>query len=45
MRNGANSAANHDVYPGTSPANGDLKFEFALKGTGSHPDVITMTIF
>jgi hypothetical protein len=38
MRNGANAAANHDVYPGDSPANGDLKFEFVLKVN----DVITM---
>lgn len=41
LRNGANAAANHDVYPGDTPANGDLKFEFALKA-GSKPDVITM---
>jgi len=39
--NGANSGANNDVYPGTTPANGDLKFEFALKTN----DVITMEIF
>lgn len=38
MRNGANAAANNDVYPGTTPANGDLKFEFNLKIN----DVITM---
>jgi len=25
----------HDVYPGTTPANGDLKFEFAPKGTSA----------
>lgn len=31
MRNGADASANHDVYPGTSAANGDLKFEFKLK--------------
>lgn len=43
MRNGADSAANHDVHPGDTPANGDLKFEFNLKGTGT-PDVITMII-
>lgn len=41
MRNGANAAANHDVYPGTSPANGDLKFEFLIKTN----DVITMIIW
>lgn len=41
MRNGANAAANHDVYPGTSAANGDLMFEFKLKLN----DVITMHIY
>lgn len=45
MRNGADATANHDVYPGTTPANGDLMFEFALKGTGSKPDVITMIVW
>lgn len=45
MRNGADASANHDVYPGDTPANGDLKFEFALKGTGSNPDVITMIVW
>lgn len=42
LRNGANAAANHDVYPGTSAALGQLKFEFPIKGTGSKPDQITM---
>lgn len=42
LRNGANSGANHDVYPGTSLANGQLKFEFALRGTGANPDVLTV---
>lgn len=41
MRNGANSSANYDVYPGDTPANGDLKFEFKLKSG----DVITMVIY
>jgi len=31
QRPGANAAANHDVYPGTSLANGQLKFELKLK--------------
>jgi len=44
MRNGADAAANHDVYPGDAPANGDLKFEFALTGSPGNPDVITMII-
>lgn len=44
LRNGANSGANHDVYPGTTPANGDLMFEFNIKGGGSKPDVITVIV-
>lgn len=31
LRNGADAAANNDVYPGTSLANGQLKFEFTVK--------------
>lgn len=31
LRNGADASANHDVYPGTAPATGDLKFEFKVK--------------
>jgi hypothetical protein len=31
QRGGADAAANHDVYPGTSKAHGDLKFEYDLK--------------
>jgi len=45
LRNGVNAAANNDVYPGTTPANGDLMFEFPLKGTGSKPDVLSMIIW
>lgn len=44
QRNGANAAANEDVYPGTSPAIGDLRFEYTLKGTGAKPDVITVIV-
>jgi hypothetical protein len=42
LRNGANAAANHDVYPGTSLANGQLKFEFSLRGGGVKPDQLTV---
>lgn len=31
LRPGANSGSNHDLYPGTSLANGQLKFEFKIK--------------
>ena len=31
QRPGANAAANHDVYPGTSLANGQLRFEHKIK--------------
>lgn len=44
MRNGADASANHDVYPGDTPANGDLKFEFNLKA-GGNPDVITSIVW
>ena len=45
LRNGANAAANHDVYPGDTPANGDVKFEFIVKSTGSTPDQVTMVVY
>jgi hypothetical protein len=44
LRNGANAGANHDVYPGNTPADGDLKFEFNLRA-GPKPDVITMIVW
>jgi len=40
QRPGADAAANNDYYPGTSLANGQLKFEYKLKGVGANPDVI-----
>lgn len=42
LRNGADASANHDVYPGTALANGQLRFEFPIKGTGTTPDQITV---
>lgn len=45
LRNGANAAANHDVYPGTTPAVGMLKFEFGLHGTGGNPDQLCMIVW
>jgi len=45
LRNGADAAANHDVYPGTTPSQGMLKFEFALLGTGSKPDQLCMIVW
>jgi hypothetical protein len=45
MRGGANAAAGHDCYPGTGPATGDLMFNFALKGTVGHADVVCMEVF
>lgn len=42
LRAGANSGSNHDYYPGTSLANGQLRFEFNLIGTGSKPDQLTV---
>lgn len=40
QRGAANGGENHDVYPGVSPATGDLRFEFKLE----IGDVITMII-
>ncbi len=45
LRNGANAAANEDVYPGSTPAQGMLKFEFNLRGTGSKPDQLAMVVW
>ena len=42
LRGGANAGANHDYYPGTSLAAGQLMFEFKLKGTGANPDQLTV---
>lgn len=42
LRGGADASANFDYYPGTSLANGQLKFEFNLKGSGSKKDLITV---
>ena len=37
--------ATEDVYPGTVASQGDLKFTFNLKGTGSKPDQITVITY
>jgi len=42
LRNGADASANHDVYPGASLAAGQLRFEFALNGSGATPDQLTV---
>lgn len=44
LRSGANSGANHDVYPGTSLADGQLRFEFQVRqASGNRPaDQITV---
>lgn len=42
LRGGADASANHDYYPGTSLAAGQLKFEFKLTASGSHPDQLTI---
>ena len=43
--NSTTGANDHDVYPGDTPANGDLKFEFTVRSTGPSPDVITMIVY
>jgi len=45
LRNAANDGGGEDVYPGTTPSQGMLKFQFALKGTGSKPDQLTMIVW
>jgi len=45
LRNGANAAANHDVYPGTSAATGQVKFEFGVLASPGNPDTITMIVW
>ena len=45
LRNGADAAANHDVYPGTTPAQGMLKFEFNLVASPGNPDVLCMIVY
>jgi hypothetical protein len=45
LRNGANAAANHDVYPGSTPAQGMLKFEFALHGSPGNADQLCMIVW
>lgn len=44
LRNAANDGGGEDVYPGGDPSDGDLKFQFSLKGTGSKPDQITVIV-
>lgn len=41
LRNGVNAAANEDIYPGTALADGQVRFEFNIKGTGN-ADVFTL---
>jgi len=45
LRNGANAAANEDVYPGTTPSQGMLKFEMRLRGNAFRPDQLTMIVW
>jgi len=45
LRNGANAAANEDVYPGTTPAQGMLKFEMRLRGSMFRPDNLQMIVW
>lgn len=46
QRPGADAAANHDVYPGTSASNGDLMFEYDLKyRSGTNPDNLNVVVW
>lgn len=40
----ASSGGNSDCYPGGTPADGDLAFNFNLKGTGAKPDQLTVIV-
>lgn len=42
LRGGADASANFDYYPGTSLANGQLKFEFEVVASPGNPDVLTV---
>lgn len=44
LYNDATSGGSGDVYPGGTPADGDLAFNDNLKGTGSKPDVLTVIV-
>ncbi|HET6495519.1 MAG TPA: hypothetical protein VFH61_09175 [Thermoleophilia bacterium] len=44
LRNDASSGGSNDVYPGGTPADGDLAFNFQLKGTGTKPDQLTVIV-
>jgi hypothetical protein len=43
LRNGADAAANHDVYPGSTGV--QLRFEFGLQASPGNPDVITQVVW
>lgn len=44
LRNAANDGGGEDVYPGGTPTEGDLRFQFNLRGTGSKPDQLTVIV-
>lgn len=44
LRNGSDGTTTNDVYPGTNPSTGDLKFKVPLHVTPGDPDVITMVV-
>lgn len=45
MINGVDLDADNDCYPGTTPASGHIKFEYALEGTSEPYDQVTMIIW
>lgn len=44
LRNDASSGGSNDVYPGGTPAEGDLAFNFNLRGVGNNPDQLTVIV-
>ena len=45
LRNGANAAANEDIYPGTALANGQVRLEFQAKSTPGLADKLTLIAY
>jgi len=45
LRNGVDAAANHDFYPGTTPAQGMLRFEFPVLASPGNPDQLCLIVW
>lgn len=45
LRNGADASANHDVYPGTTPAQGQIRLEFSVISAPGNADQLCMIVW